>query len=771
MPKRNRSTGVTGTVGQEDQEHRREILVHSECIRQIIVLPDGDNFISSSHDKTLRCHSVSSGECRGIFEGHTGCVRQIALLEEDFLISTGKDKTVRLWRISDSSLQHTIKVEQEARTATSMGLGFFLIGLTCGRLFQYKWIPGTEPKCVNSIEAHKDRINDVVLWNKYFVTSSSDGTVKVWDSQTFKRMETFTEHTSPITAVAASDDFIVTGQCDKKILCYDAKLLKLIRTIDIDCVSNWSIHLVGNDYPAILSSTANSVYIHDIASGELLWRTEFQSFPTCTVPLPRGRLISGLYAGAAIVFSPPRHISSRITFRPNPKSNYSQMLTPLQDGFMDCMEGIQPAAHYCETLISPEACASSFEEFRFAHRLLILAVMDGDIARSPHYKGEKYRWYEKVYIRLKDIPLLSGDQLTKAKNLLLEARAYGLIDECQSVLGAVHVTSDLGRVLAQIDQRQEYDLERVMKLTARFEKLKRTFRNYKTCHKISSLVSIALQMIPIVGGAITCGLSVGADVIAGFSVKDFLETICTPAQEPTSSFVDHIFNRAAKDIHPDRVRGLKSDQRQILEKGVTSCGTDLLELRTLFIGHISAGDRWQCETQYLGPDAFPGDTPESIGKNGGICRSGSAPNITLTQPIHGPLRTAVRVQDIRSRLISSSLRNERDFVAGQLREKVKKLSQSELANWMASFIVHPDDSRGKEFDTISDCLFRVLVEQRITSQLITEPMFVPPQELFTFVIDALTQEPSLSVGLGYRARARRLAFLGTIPAEEAEFFK
>ncbi|CAG5130369.1 unnamed protein product [Candidula unifasciata] len=71
---------------------------HEDCVRGIGVVSEGE-FLSCSNDATVRRWAVSSGDCLGIYYGHTNYVYCLSILPngQDF-ITGGEDRTLRVWQ-------------------------------------------------------------------------------------------------------------------------------------------------------------------------------------------------------------------------------------------------------------------------------------------------------------------------------------------------------------------------------------------------------------------------------------------------------------------------------------------------------------------------------------------------------------------------------------------------------------------------------------------------------------------------------------------------
>ncbi|XP_015115181.1 phospholipase A-2-activating protein [Diachasma alloeum] len=71
---------------------------HTDCVRDIAVVKD-DEFLTCANDTTVRHWSALSGECLGTYCGHENFVYAISALPSGAMVATGgEDRSVRVWK-------------------------------------------------------------------------------------------------------------------------------------------------------------------------------------------------------------------------------------------------------------------------------------------------------------------------------------------------------------------------------------------------------------------------------------------------------------------------------------------------------------------------------------------------------------------------------------------------------------------------------------------------------------------------------------------------
>ncbi|KAI5955499.1 DOA1 [Candida theae] len=84
---------------QGDREIQK-FLGHTDVVRKLLLLPGGNQFVSSANDGTIKVWDLQAGRILKTLFGHDSFVYDLALLPNGNLVSTGEDRTVRIWDVS-----------------------------------------------------------------------------------------------------------------------------------------------------------------------------------------------------------------------------------------------------------------------------------------------------------------------------------------------------------------------------------------------------------------------------------------------------------------------------------------------------------------------------------------------------------------------------------------------------------------------------------------------------------------------------------------------
>ncbi|MGB3346188.1 MAG: tetratricopeptide repeat protein, partial [Candidatus Humimicrobiia bacterium] len=127
---------------------------------------------------------------------------------------------------------------------------------------------------LRSFKGHKRYVNDIAIApnGKYFVSASSDNTLKLWDINSGDCLTTFVGHEDSIYAVAITLDgkYVVSGSDDNTLKLWDINTGECLRTFEghkgwVNCV------VITTDGKYIVSgSNDNTLKLWDINTGECL---------------------------------------------------------------------------------------------------------------------------------------------------------------------------------------------------------------------------------------------------------------------------------------------------------------------------------------------------------------------------------------------------------------------------------------------------------------------------------------------------------------------
>ncbi|KAG0047029.1 Target of rapamycin complex subunit lst8 [Gryganskiella cystojenkinii] len=126
---------------------------HTATVTKAAFSPNGQWIATSSSDRSVRLWEARTGALVSVMNGHSHEVENVAFLNDQMIISCGKDRTTRFWQLSNS-------IEIDQKEAAYEGT--------------------RQRKC------HTGPVTSVAFspHGKSILSCSSDGTIRLWDSET-----------------------------------------------------------------------------------------------------------------------------------------------------------------------------------------------------------------------------------------------------------------------------------------------------------------------------------------------------------------------------------------------------------------------------------------------------------------------------------------------------------------------------------------------------------------------------------------------------------
>uniref|UniRef100_A0A8C0GVD4 F-box/WD repeat-containing protein 7 n=1 Tax=Chelonoidis abingdonii TaxID=106734 RepID=A0A8C0GVD4_CHEAB len=131
---------------------------------------DGTHIVSGSLDTSIRVWDMESGNCLHTLMGHQSLTSGMEL-RDNILVSGNADSTVKIWDIKTGQCLQTLQGEWDR-----VGQGPALYSASAWATLCLAFPPGPSK--------HQSAVTCLQFSSKFVVTSSDDGTVKLWDLKT-----------------------------------------------------------------------------------------------------------------------------------------------------------------------------------------------------------------------------------------------------------------------------------------------------------------------------------------------------------------------------------------------------------------------------------------------------------------------------------------------------------------------------------------------------------------------------------------------------------
>lgn len=255
------------------------------------------NFVRGQETKSHTDSATTNKQPRLVVQlGHSEDINDAAISRDDKYVLTGSaDGTARLWeadtgrKVRDFG-EHSVGLTPEVTAvAFSQESKYVLTGSDSGIVQQWEADTGRE---VRLFTCSPPGIVRAFSSDGLYVIATSDNTAWLWEVESGKLVQKFTEDTSPIYAAAlsADDKYVLTGSQNSIARLWKVETGKAIQVFEGHAAAVWSVAFSADGQRVITMSRDNTERVWEVRTGKEAQRLERRSdLPRAIKLSPDGR--------------------------------------------------------------------------------------------------------------------------------------------------------------------------------------------------------------------------------------------------------------------------------------------------------------------------------------------------------------------------------------------------------------------------------------------------------------------------------------------------
>lgn len=200
-------------------------------------------FFTGSEDKTIKRWGIEDFGFEKEIMGHEGWITSLATTDDNKLLSSSTDQTIKVWDQTSGKLINTIEGHTDSVLSIDVSGGKVVSGSEDNTIRVWSVKTG---ELLQMFEGHTDNVLDVRFYGDKIISASWDDTIRVWDLREAKEVLQIKADSGRLYCVRMHNDVIFSGSWDSKIRAWDLKSGENLKTITGHTDSVYSLELDNN---------------------------------------------------------------------------------------------------------------------------------------------------------------------------------------------------------------------------------------------------------------------------------------------------------------------------------------------------------------------------------------------------------------------------------------------------------------------------------------------------------------------------------------------
>ncbi|KAJ7966684.1 Myosin heavy chain kinase B [Quillaja saponaria] len=234
----------------EVRRHRTALWIkHSDAVSCLSLTNDKSYLYSASWDRTIKVWRISDSKCLESIRAHEDAVNSVVCGLEGFVFTGSADGTVKVWRretqgkVTKHAAVQTLLKQECAVTALALAENTSGSAVYCGSsdgLVNF-WEREKEFKHGGDLKGHKLAVLCIATAGNLVFSGSADKTICVWrrDKLIHTCLSVLTGHSGPVKCLAVEEDKEASSKEDQRWVVYSGSLDKSVKV--------WSVSELAPD--------------------------------------------------------------------------------------------------------------------------------------------------------------------------------------------------------------------------------------------------------------------------------------------------------------------------------------------------------------------------------------------------------------------------------------------------------------------------------------------------------------------------------------------
>ncbi|XP_065065321.1 F-box/WD repeat-containing protein 7-like [Rhopilema esculentum] len=217
---------------------------------------DGEVIASGSLDATVVLWDINSLECKVKLTDFGGAVKCLKL-KDNHLVTGCIDSVIRVFSTKSFNILRKFDCQQGSIEHICFEETIIANTVSGDRDIRIWSIDDNknDDRCLHRLEGHTDDIEVLQLWNGTLVSTSWDGSVRLWCVQTGQCLHSLFGHTEVVMCCQMDDEKIMTGGADGNVIIWDTNFGHLRQTL----YGHAEVYCLQFNEKVIVSGSADSL--------------------------------------------------------------------------------------------------------------------------------------------------------------------------------------------------------------------------------------------------------------------------------------------------------------------------------------------------------------------------------------------------------------------------------------------------------------------------------------------------------------------------------